>query len=71
MHYLSSWFGLGLRCLTQYSTISQLYHGDQFYWWRKPEYPEKTTHISQVTDKISHNVVSSTPRHERVSNSEL
>jgi hypothetical protein len=20
-----------------------LYRGDQFYWWRKPEYPEKTT----------------------------
>jgi hypothetical protein len=24
------------------STI-QLYHGGQFYWWRKQEYPEKTT----------------------------
>jgi hypothetical protein len=20
-----------------------LYRGSQFYWWRKPEYPEKTT----------------------------
>ena len=28
------------------------------YWWRKPEYPEKTTDLSQVTDKLSHNVVS-------------
>jgi VanZ family protein len=23
-------------------------------WWRKPEYPEKTTDLSQVTDKRYH-----------------
>ena len=29
------------------------------------EFPEKTTDLSQVTDKLlSHNVVSSTPRHK-------
>jgi len=26
----------------------------QFYWWRKPEYKEKTTDLSQVTDKLYH-----------------
>jgi hypothetical protein len=28
--------------------------GGQCYWWRKPEYPEKTTDWSQVTDKLYH-----------------
>jgi phage terminase large subunit GpA-like protein len=45
--------------------IFQLYRGSHFYWWRKP----RPAASHQQT--LSHNVVSSTPRHERDSNSQL
>jgi len=39
--------GLGLWCLMPLSTIFKFY-------WRKPEYLEKTTDLSQFTDKLHH-----------------
>jgi len=41
-------------CLTPLWTIFQLYHGDQFWWWKKPEYPERTTDHGKATGKLYH-----------------
>ena len=41
----------GLWCLAlPLNNISVIYRGGQFYWWRKPEYHEKSD-LSQVADK--------------------
>ena len=47
-------------CLMPLSAIFQLYHGVQFYSWRKPEYPEKTTDLSQVTESNYHTIMTTT-----------
>ena len=46
---------LNFWCLMPLSAIFQLYHdGDQFQWWKKPEYLERTTDHGQATGKLFH-----------------
>jgi hypothetical protein len=43
-----------LCVITPLSAIFQLYRDDQFSWWKKPEYPERTTDNRQETSKLYH-----------------
>ena len=47
-------WNMGIWYLTTISTIFHLYRVGEFYWRRKADYPEKTTVLSQVTDKRYH-----------------
>jgi hypothetical protein len=51
-------------CLTEFdATFNNIsvYRGDQFYWRRTPEDAEKTTALSQVTDKLYHIMLYTSP----------
>jgi len=51
-----------------FNNISVIYYnsGSQFYWWRKPEYPEKPlTRRKSLTNFITYGV-SSTPHLSRI-----
>ena len=51
-------------CLLVFNTTVikfQVFRSDQFYWWRKSKYREKTPTCCKLLTILSHKVISSTP----------
>jgi len=62
-----SWDWLGLVGFMVFNTTFNnihLYRGNQFYWWRKLEFQEKTTYLRQVTDKLYHIMLYTSPERD-------
>ena len=49
MTYIPIWVRIRVMVFNATFNNISLYIGCQFYWWRKQEYPEKTTNLSLVT----------------------
>jgi hypothetical protein len=52
-------YNVCLMVLTPFSTIFQLYPGNKFYWWMKPEDPEKT--CLKLLTKLYHIILYTSP----------